>query len=198
MLQGLQRQQGWHKRGQEQIVGTSYPSSSTGGAQHAALGGRGNSHEDSRCKNRPGGNLLRGKHNRSRASNFRKCTEYRREIELIDVDGNHTKVRTRGRMNVMQHDTVLQALTHRAQRFHRRLSVIPKDPQHSWTLDETGMLETSRLPLSSEIKTEQQEISELNSIQVPKEVLQVHGYAPPKKAEGTVCHIYENVNGFCN
>jgi hypothetical protein len=66
---------------------------------------------------------------------------------------------------------------------------MPKDPQHSWTLDETGMLETSRLPLSSEIKTEQQEISELNSIQVPKEVLKVYGYAPPKKAEGTVCLI---------
>ncbi len=55
-----------------------------------------------------------------------------------------------------------------------------------------------RLPLSGEIKTEQQEISELNSIQVPKEVLQVHGYTPPKKAAGTVRLIYENVNGFCN
>jgi hypothetical protein len=29
-------------------------------------------------------------------------------------------------------------------------------------------------------------------------MLQVHGYAPPKKAEGTVRLIYENVNGFCN
>jgi hypothetical protein len=75
---------------------------------------------------------------------------------------------------------------------------MPEDPQHSWTLDETGMLETLRLLLSSEIKTEQQKISELNSIQVPKEVLQVHGYAPPKKAEETICLIYENVNGFCN
>ncbi len=60
------------------------------------------------------------------------------------------------------------------------------------------MLETSRLLLSSKIKTEQQEISELNSIQVPEEVLQVHGYAPPKKAEGTVRLLYKNVNGFCN
>ncbi len=101
-------------------------------------------------------------------------------------------------MNVTQHDTVLQALTHRAQWFHRRLSVMPEDPQYSWTLDETETLETLRLLLSSEIKTEQQEISELNSIQVSKEVLQVHGYAPPKKAEGTVRLIYKNVNGFCN
>jgi hypothetical protein len=75
---------------------------------------------------------------------------------------------------------------------------MPKDPQHSWTLDETGMLETLRLLLSSEIEIEQQEISELNRIQVPEEILHVHGYAPPKKAEGTICLIYKNVNGFCN
>jgi hypothetical protein len=71
-------------------------------------------------------------------------------------------------MNVMQHDTALQALTHHAQQFRWRLSVMPEDPQHSWILDETRLLETSRLLLSSEIKTKQQEVSELNSIQIPK------------------------------
>jgi hypothetical protein len=101
-------------------------------------------------------------------------------------------------MNVTRHSTVLQALTHHAQQFHQRLNVMPKDPQHSWTLDETGTLETLRLLLSSEIEIEQQEISELNCIQVPEEILYVHGYAPPKKAEGTIGLIYENVNGFCN
>jgi hypothetical protein len=75
---------------------------------------------------------------------------------------------------------------------------MPEDPQHSWILDETGTLETSRIPLFSEIRTKQQEISEFNSIQVLEEILQVHGYAPPKKAEGTVRLIYENVNGICN
>jgi hypothetical protein len=75
---------------------------------------------------------------------------------------------------------------------------MPEDPQHSWILNETGMLETSWISLSSEIRTKQQEISEFNSIQVPKEILQVHGYAPPKKAEGTVRLIYKNVNGICN
>ncbi len=29
-------------------------------------------------------------------------------------------------------------------------------------------------------------------------MLQVHGYALPKKAEGTVCLAYENVNGLSN
>ena len=105
---------------------------------------------------------------------------------MIDVDGNCTKVRTRGRMNIKQHDTVLQALTHHAQQFNQRLCVIPKVPQHSWTLDETGTLDTSRLLLGIENETEQQEIREIYGIQVPKEILQVHGYAPPKKAEGTV------------
>jgi hypothetical protein len=71
-------------------------------------------------------------------------------------------------MNVAQHDTALQALTHRVQQFRWGLSVMPEDPQHSWTLDETRTLETLRLLLSSEIKTKQQEVSELNSIQVPK------------------------------
>jgi hypothetical protein len=101
-------------------------------------------------------------------------------------------------MNIMQHSTVLQVLTHRVQRFHQRLNVMPEDPPHSRTLDETRMLETSRLLLSSEIEIEQQEINELNCIQVPEKILQVHGYAPPKKAEGTIRLIYKNVNGFCN
>jgi exonuclease III len=42
----------------------------------------------------------------------------------------------------------------------------------------------------------QQEMKELNGITVPEEVLQVHGFALPKKAEGTVRLIYENVNGI--
>ncbi len=101
-------------------------------------------------------------------------------------------------MNVTHHSKVLQALNHRAQRFHRRLDVMPEDPQHSWAIDETRTLETSRLFKTSDIEIEQQEISEINRLQIPDKMLQVHGYAPPKKAEGTVRRIYENVNGFCN
>ncbi len=101
-------------------------------------------------------------------------------------------------MNLTRHSKVLQALNHHAQRFHRRLDVMPEDPQHSWAINETGTLETSRLFKTSDIEIEQQEISEINHIQIPDEMLQVHGYAPPKKAEGTVRLIYENVNRFCN
>ena len=67
---------------------------------------------------------------------------------------------------------------------------------HDWTVDETGTTYNSLV--ISECETEQQEISEMKNIPVPKEILQVHGYAPPKKAEGTIRLIYENVNGLQN
>jgi hypothetical protein len=65
-------------------------------------------------------------------------------------------------------------------------------------LDEMGTLETLHFLLCNQNEVEQKEISELNSIDVPEEVLQVHGYAPTTKAEGTARLIYKNVNGFCN
>ncbi len=142
---------------------------------------------------------MQGKHNRIQASKFRKHSEYKRVIRLIDVDGNVTKVRSRGQFNITGHITVLQVLTNRAQKYHQRVHVTgPKDPGHSWSLDETGTLETSRLHMYSEYEVQQQEISEINMIEVPKEVLQVHGHAPPTKAERTFRLIYENVNGFFN
>ncbi len=55
-----------------------------------------------------------------------------------------------------------------------------------------------RLHIYSEYEVQQQEISEINMIEVPEEVLQVQGHAPPTKAEGMVRLIYENVNGFSN
>jgi hypothetical protein len=73
----------------------------------------------------------------------------------------------------------------------------PKGSSHAWVIDETGTLETSGLGMC-ESEAEQLENSEVNKITVPKEVLKVHGFAPPKKAEGTVRLIYENINGFSN
>jgi hypothetical protein len=52
--------------------------------------------------------------------------------------------------------------------------------------------------MSSEYGVQQQEISEINMIEVPEEVIKVHGHTPPTKAEGMVRLIYENVDGFCN
>jgi len=67
---------------------------------------------------------------------------------------------------------------------------------HDWTVDETGTINTS--VIISELETEQQEISEMNNITLPEEILQVHGYAPSKKVDGMVRLIYENVNGLQN
>jgi hypothetical protein len=67
---------------------------------------------------------------------------------------------------------------------------------HAWTVDGTGTINTS--VILSEREIEQHKISEMNNITIPEEILQVHGYAPSKKADGTVRLIYENVNGFQN
>jgi hypothetical protein len=91
--------------------------------------------------------------------------------------------------------TVLKALSHRAI-FGNRKAV--KAPTHAWSIDDTGTLDTTGLASCSDIDVLEQEIREINSITIPEEVLQVHGYAPPKKAEGTVCLVYENVNGVSN
>jgi hypothetical protein len=66
---------------------------------------------------------------------------------------------------------------------------------HKTTSD--GTIKTSGL-VTHKSKAEQLEISEVNKITIPEEILQVHGFAPPKKGEGTVRLIYENVNGFSN
>ena len=64
------------------------------------------------------------------------------------------------------------------------------------TIDETGTLDLSGLNIYNENDALQQEMKEMNDIPVPEEVLQVHGFAPPKKADGTVRLIYENVDGI--
>ncbi len=69
---------------------------------------------------------------------------------------------------------------------------------HAWSIDDTGMLDTTGLASSSDIGALEQEIREFNSITIQEEVLQVHSWAPPNKAEGIVCLVYENVNGLSN
>jgi hypothetical protein len=70
--------------------------------------------------------------------------------------------------------------------------------RQSWSLDKTGTIDTSRLTFYGENNAEQQEIRETLNIPVPDEVLQVHGYTPPTKAEGTVRLKYKNVKGINN
>ena len=114
------------------------------------------------------------------------------------MDGNQRRVSTQGWMNITRHETVLQMLSRRSQRFHQRTkeNIGTGDNNYIWAVDETGTTETSAFTCEKDII--QREISEIRNITIPDEVLQVHGYAPPKKVDGTVRLIYENVNGFNN
>ncbi len=167
-----------------------------GGAQRiASSGDRGNDQDGSGHKNQSGGNSLRGKHNRTRASRVRKQRDYRRVINLIDVDNNATVNKRRGRMNGTSHKRVLASLSLRAGRIRNICNQDQDNAPHSWALDKTG---TIRMSTIDYLGVEQQEKEEVNNIEVPDEVLQVHGYAPPSKAEGTLHLIYKNMNGLCN
>jgi hypothetical protein len=119
---------------------------------------------------------------------------------MVDVDGNLSQVKARGQMNITNHRAVLQALLLHSRRFSTATTSDEHDhgSRYSWPLDETGTIDTSGLTYYSENDAEQQEIRETLNIPVPDEVLQVHGYAPPTKLEGTVRLIYENVNGISN
>jgi hypothetical protein len=101
-------------------------------------------------------------------------------------------------MNGTKHETVLQVLTQRAQQFCGRMGGPGHEGLgHAWAIDETGTLKTSGLGMCDS-EVEQLENREVNKITVPEEVLQVHGFVPPRKADGTVQLIYENVNEFSN
>ena len=101
-------------------------------------------------------------------------------------------------MNVTSHLSVLEALSARASRFSgpKRGGLGTSRPVS--LIDETGTLDVTLLDGidNNETVTLQQELRELNSILVPDEVLQVHGFAPARKAEGTIRLIYENINGL--
>ncbi len=152
----------------------------------------------SRRTNQSGGNTSRGRHSRARASLFHKSREFCNVITLVNVDGTKEAVRRRGQMTTTSHESVLQALSHQS----RGIFVNAADNRsRSGPPDETGTLNISRSDKCSEHHENyilEQEIREINGLPVPEEVLQVHGYAPPKKADGTVRLIYENVNGLSN
>jgi hypothetical protein len=98
-------------------------------------------------------------------------------------------------MQTTSHRVVLKSLSHRAIFGNGKAD---KAPMHAWSIDDTGMLDTTEMASSSDIDTLEQEIREFNSITFPEEVLQVNGYAPPKKAEGIICLVYKNVNVLSN
>jgi hypothetical protein len=99
-------------------------------------------------------------------------------------------------MNTTSHNKVLDAITHRAINICGKTRTVDGDARQLHAIDETGTLDLSGLNLYNENDALQQEMKEMNEIPVPEEALQVHGFAPPKKADGTVRLIYENVDGI--
>jgi hypothetical protein len=100
----------------------------------------------------------------------------------------------RERMNTKSHERVLASLLHRVDRFCN-ICQNNQDESHAWALDETGTIRTSTIKFS-EVEEQEKEVD--NNIDVPNEVLQVHGVSPPCKAEGMLQLIYENMNGLSN
>jgi hypothetical protein len=113
-----------------------------GGAQRAASSGRGNN-PCSRCTNGSGGNTSRGRHNRSQASKFRRSSELRQVIKLVNVDGDVSTVRRKGRMNNTSHTSVLEALLHCASKFCGARQV--GNDARVCTINKTGTLDMSGL-----------------------------------------------------
>jgi hypothetical protein len=105
-------------------------------------------------------------------------------------------VRQRGQMNITRHSSVLEALLFHASKFDMSRRYDTDNTHPSWSIDETGTLNVSNLDMCKENDILQHETRELNIIPVPDEVLHVHGFASPTKAEGTICVIYENLNSL--
>jgi hypothetical protein len=64
---------------------------------------------------------------------------------------------------------------------------------HSWSLDETGTIDTRVFNHGEILQQEQIDIRG-----VSEEVLQVHGVLPGRKEEGITRLMYKNANGFSN
>jgi hypothetical protein len=64
------------------------------------------------------------------------------------------------------------------------------DGHHAWPLDKTGTIATdSILCVGNDLcynEVEKNEVTEINKLDVPKEILTLHSSAPPKKPNGIV------------
>jgi hypothetical protein len=101
-------------------------------------------------------------------------------------------------MKTSNHALVLQALSHRSRFFHHANCTDRQEGgPHTWGIDETSTIDTLSLSKTSDdSEIQQQECREINMLDLHDDVLKVHGFAPPRKAEGVVRLVYDNVNGF--
>ncbi len=123
-------------------------------------------------------------------------------IRLVDVDGNISKVVTRGGLNTTSHLSVLASLSHCAGHTFQAPTTSTPNGHHAWSLNKTGLITTEDiLCVGNDVcfnEVQCNEVEEVNKIDAPKEILTLHGSAPPKKPNGIVWLIYENKNGPSN
>jgi hypothetical protein len=74
---------------------------------------------------------------------FRKSNEFKRIIHIVDEDGNRSRVKVRGHMNITNNRAVLQALSFCSQQFSMATISDEHDAsRQSWSLDKTGTIDT--------------------------------------------------------
>lgn len=174
-------------------------------AQRTASNGQCNRENSHRCNGNSHSVSVRnicnsGRENRrlrqqQRAHAFRLQQDTTRTIELIDVIGNRRQIRTQGRMNSIKHRFILAALEQRSIRFRSKATRNRLQCTHDGVIDETGTVGLEGITEDvDEIRIAREEQQAL--LGVSEEILNVHGTAPGKKADGVTRLLYENMNGI--
>ncbi len=102
--------------------------------------------EDGRGPRRALADSSRGRRNRYRSSMFRNRGHSCRNIHMVDIDGARSTISQEGHLNTITHMSVLSALEHWANRFHKKGNLIESEARsHTWMLDETGTINTGLL-----------------------------------------------------
>jgi hypothetical protein len=126
----------------------------------------------------------------------RRQDELRRTIETVDGLGIRHSRTLFGHMEVTRHNTILDMLECRAQRFQPELRSTNEDERLDARIDETGTLarRDENWGYDRELNARVVEEQELRGI--TDEVLEMHGSRPGRKPDGVVRLIYENANGI--
>jgi hypothetical protein len=108
-------------------------------------------------------------------------------IRLVDITGQVSTVVMRGRLNTTSHQLVLDSLSHCRLALTGRLTPA-LDGHHAWLLDKTGTIATDEiLCIENNLcydEVERNEVTEINKLDAPEEILTLHGFAPTKKPNG--------------
>ena len=126
---------------------------------------------------------------------------------MLEASGNKRVIRRKGQMGLTKHTNILTALEMRATRYRDKSKggVDMDEVLYNEAIDETGTVSTAGLSDADEdswgdgntyslaATLEREQIAG-----IADELLEVHGVAPNKKAEGVTRLLYENVDGIRN